>query len=326
MVILESFEVNQHHVAEVIPVLLKSGQSASREEAVEEMKDCRSISQHWCRSTVMPEYGLNQHARAEILDLVIDNLDMRELHRRVDENAWTNVVSTFRKSSVASLRSDRAERTLGHYVATELWLELGCYATTERNTRSDIKTAFLNKFLYEATATREKEKNDKWDRFLASSDEEYMIPIQLLDDIMAKRDEQHVSGELSKVEEAGTEDATSTYTDSRTSTSTDSRTSTSTGGTTSTSIDDTTSMLTDSTTSSPIDSTTSTSTNSTTSMSIDDIEKKITMEDFLDLEEFFELEEWLEDMDHNLKKKLDDDQHTSGGDLETSPTASIDRH
>ncbi|KAF2563029.1 hypothetical protein F2Q70_00016959 [Brassica cretica] len=35
------FEVNQHPVAELMPVLLKSGQSASREEAVEEMKDCR---------------------------------------------------------------------------------------------------------------------------------------------------------------------------------------------------------------------------------------------------------------------------------------------
>ncbi|KAF2584477.1 hypothetical protein F2Q70_00036159 [Brassica cretica] len=34
-----------------------SGQSASQEEAVEEMKDCRSITQHWCRSTVMPERG-----------------------------------------------------------------------------------------------------------------------------------------------------------------------------------------------------------------------------------------------------------------------------
>ena len=53
------FEVNQHPVAEVMPVLLKSGQSASREEAVEEMKDCRSMLQHWCRSTVMPEYGLS---------------------------------------------------------------------------------------------------------------------------------------------------------------------------------------------------------------------------------------------------------------------------
>ncbi|KAF3570110.1 hypothetical protein F2Q69_00058925 [Brassica cretica] len=41
-------EVNQHHVSEVMPVLLKSGQSASREEAVEEMQDCRSMKQHWC--------------------------------------------------------------------------------------------------------------------------------------------------------------------------------------------------------------------------------------------------------------------------------------
>ncbi|KAF2589765.1 hypothetical protein F2Q70_00038561 [Brassica cretica] len=40
-------------------VLLKSGQSASREKDVEEMKDCQSMKQHWCRSKVMPEYGLS---------------------------------------------------------------------------------------------------------------------------------------------------------------------------------------------------------------------------------------------------------------------------
>ncbi|KAF3573114.1 hypothetical protein F2Q69_00058964 [Brassica cretica] len=44
------------------------------------------------------------------------------------------------------------------------------------------------------------------------------------------------------------------------------------------------------------------------------------------MEDFFELEEWLEDMDQNSKQKLDEDQHTSRGDLETSPKASIDRH
>ncbi|KAF3575038.1 hypothetical protein F2Q69_00058641 [Brassica cretica] len=51
-----------------------------------------------------------------------------------------------------------------------------------------------------------------------------------------------------------------------------------------------------------------------------DLSREVTMEDFL------ELEQWLEDMDHNSKKKLDDDQHTSRGDLETSPKASMDRH
>ncbi|WZZ78325.1 hypothetical protein YC2023_098897 [Brassica napus] len=69
-------------------------------------------------------------------------------------------------------------------------------------------------------------------------------------------------------------------------------------------------------------------------MSIDDIEKEIIMEDFLDLEEFLELElekfleleEWLEDMDQNSKKKLDDDQNTSRGVLETSPKGSIGRN
>ncbi|KAF2559067.1 hypothetical protein F2Q68_00016465 [Brassica cretica] len=48
----------------------------------------------------------------------------------------------------------------------------------------DIDRAFLYKFLDDAEATREKEKNDKWGRFLASLDDEYMIPIQLLDDIV----------------------------------------------------------------------------------------------------------------------------------------------
>uniref|UniRef100_A0A0D3ATQ5 Retrotransposon gag domain-containing protein n=1 Tax=Brassica oleracea var. oleracea TaxID=109376 RepID=A0A0D3ATQ5_BRAOL len=224
----------------------------------------------------------------------------------------------------------------------------------------DIERAFLYKFLGDAEATGEKEKNDKWDRFLASLDEEYMIPIQLLDDIMPKADEQHVFGELSRVEEAGTEDTTSTSTDGRTSTSTDGttststdgptststdgrtststegttststddttststdgRTSTSTDGTTSTSTDDTTSTSIDGTTSTSIDSTTSTSTNGTTSTSIDDGKKEDTMEDFL------ELEEWLEDMDQNSEKKLDDDENTSRGDMETSPKASIGRH
>ncbi|KAF2560438.1 hypothetical protein F2Q70_00017643 [Brassica cretica] len=117
-----------------------------------------------------------------------------------------------------------------------------------------------------------------------------------------------------------TEGTTSTSTDDTTSTSTDGRTSTSTDGTTSTSTDDTTSTSIDGTTSTSIDSTTSTSTNGTTSTSIDDVKKEVTMEDFL------ELEEWLEDMDQNSEKKLDDDENTSRGHLETSPKASIGRH
>ncbi|KAF3585612.1 hypothetical protein F2Q69_00028546 [Brassica cretica] len=73
------FEVNQHPVPEVMPILLKSGQSASREEAVEEMKDCRSMKQHWCRSTVMPEYGLS---------IFYDRLKPRSNHK-LPECPWT---------------------------------------------------------------------------------------------------------------------------------------------------------------------------------------------------------------------------------------------
>uniref|UniRef100_A0A0D3D7C7 Uncharacterized protein n=1 Tax=Brassica oleracea var. oleracea TaxID=109376 RepID=A0A0D3D7C7_BRAOL len=166
---------------------------------------------------------------------------------------------------------------------------------------------------------------------------------------MVEGDEQHVSGELSRVEEADISGTTSTSIDGMTSMSTDGTTSTSTNGWTSTSIDNTTSTSSNVTTSTSIGSTTSTSTNDTTSTSIDDVEKEITMEDFLDLEEFLdledgekledldssrevtmedflELEEWLEGIDQNSEKKLDDDQHTSKRDLETSSRATIDRH
>ncbi|KAF3549414.1 hypothetical protein DY000_02007755 [Brassica cretica] len=53
---------------------------------------------------------------------------------------------------------------------------------------------------------------------------------------------------------------------------------------------------------------------------VPDVYIKITMEDFLELED----EAQPENLDQNLEKKLDNDQHTSQKDLETSPEASID--
>ncbi|KAF2550824.1 hypothetical protein F2Q68_00034604 [Brassica cretica] len=154
-------------------------------------------------------------------------------------------------------------------------------------------------------ATREKEKNDRWDRFLASLDDEYMIPVQLLNDFIAKKDEQHVSGELSRVEEAGTEDTTSKSIDI----------------TTSTSIDSTTTTSTDDKTSTSIDGSPQKSTDISSCDLVPDLDRESTMEDFLELED----EEQPENLDHNLEKKLDDCQHTSEKDLETSK-ASIDRY
>ncbi|KAF3602030.1 hypothetical protein F2Q69_00037137 [Brassica cretica] len=50
-----------------------------------------------------------------------------------------------------SLRSDRVEWTFGRYVATELWLKLGCYVVTERNFKwcggSPVKLLIVMVFL-----------------------------------------------------------------------------------------------------------------------------------------------------------------------------------
>ncbi|KAF3552766.1 hypothetical protein F2Q69_00013800 [Brassica cretica] len=123
----------------------------------------------------------------------------------------------------------------------------------------DIERAFLYKFLDDAEATREKEKNDKWDKFLASLDEEYMIPIQLLDDIIAKRDEQHGFVEPSRAAKAETSDPTSTSIDTTPATSIDTNTSMLIG----------TTKTIDTSTATPIYRTTSSLTNVTTSTSID---------------------------------------------------------
>ncbi|WZZ77817.1 hypothetical protein YC2023_098389 [Brassica napus] len=57
-----------------------------------------------------------------------------------------------------------------------------------------------------------------------------------------------------------------------------------------------------------------------------DINKEITMEDFLELEDFLEVldEAQPENLGQDSELKLDDDQHTSGKDLGSSPKASID--
>ncbi|KAF3595680.1 hypothetical protein DY000_02021459 [Brassica cretica] len=62
------------------------------------------------------------------------NREMGSLGRYVATELWFELGRYV--ANARSLRSELAERTLGRYVATELWLELGCYATTERNTCS----------------------------------------------------------------------------------------------------------------------------------------------------------------------------------------------
>ncbi|XP_033143572.1 serine-rich adhesin for platelets-like [Brassica rapa] len=117
-------------------------------------------------------------------------------------------------------------------------------------TWNDMRDAFLNKFLYDNAANLE-------------------IEMESLRRYVVEDNEQHVSRELSIVEEAGTEGTTSTSTYDTISTSTDGRTSTSSNGRTSTSTDGTISTSTDGTISTSIDRTTSISTNITTPTSTD---------------------------------------------------------
>ncbi|KAF3515976.1 hypothetical protein DY000_02060135 [Brassica cretica] len=81
------FEVNQYPVADVMPILLKSGQCASQEELVEEMKDCRSITQQWSQSTVMPERGPSIFQDQASIDvLAIASIDARSWFARESWN------------------------------------------------------------------------------------------------------------------------------------------------------------------------------------------------------------------------------------------------
>ncbi|KAF3572070.1 hypothetical protein F2Q69_00058609 [Brassica cretica] len=91
-------------------------------------------------------------------------------HRRVDENAWTNVVSTSRKSSVAtsrpsrtnarslrrslararSLSSDRAEHAFGRCVATlfELFSDVSCFLRKAFRKEESISKKYFSKKVF----------------------------------------------------------------------------------------------------------------------------------------------------------------------------------
>ncbi|KAF3594554.1 hypothetical protein DY000_02022342 [Brassica cretica] len=90
---------------------------------------------------------------------------------------------------------------------------------------------------------------------------------------------------------------------------------------TSTLIDSTTTTSTDEKTSTSIDGSPHKSTDVSSCDLVPDLDREKTMEYFLELED----EAQPENLNHNLEKKLDDYQHTSEKDLETSK-ASIDRH
>ncbi|KAF2555058.1 hypothetical protein F2Q68_00016117 [Brassica cretica] len=137
---------------------------------------------------------------------------------------------------------------------------------------------------------------------------------------MVEDDEQYGSGEPSRVEEADTRDPASQSIDITTSPLIDTNTSTSIDTisccqSTPLEIHDISICFRDS-----VDSTQKSTAVSSCDL-VPDVDKEITIEDFLELED----EAQPENVDHNLEKKLDDHQHTSEKDLETSPEACIDR-
>ncbi|KAG5400741.1 hypothetical protein IGI04_015348 [Brassica rapa subsp. trilocularis] len=100
----------------------------------------------WASSRVLGPFGPSSDS-TRLLRVFRACYGLREIaFKGFDENARTGVVLTFGKvqslhsdqtlARARSLRSDRAERALGRYVATELWPELGRYVATERSSRS----------------------------------------------------------------------------------------------------------------------------------------------------------------------------------------------
>ncbi|KAF2605457.1 hypothetical protein F2Q70_00026146 [Brassica cretica] len=83
-----------------------------------------------------------------------------------------------------------------------------------------------------------------------------------------------------------------------------------------------TSTSTDDKTSTSIDRSIQKSTDVSSCVLVPDVDWEITMGDLLELKD----EAQPENLDHNLEKKLDDYQHASEKDLETSQEASIDRY
>ncbi|KAF2549137.1 hypothetical protein F2Q70_00020884 [Brassica cretica] len=76
-----------------MPVLLRSSQSASQKEAVEEMKDCRSITQHWYMSIS------TRSSKEELLFF----LDPTRLERSIRKEKRTSSMDTTSTTSIDTI-------------------------------------------------------------------------------------------------------------------------------------------------------------------------------------------------------------------------------
>ncbi|KAF3493667.1 hypothetical protein DY000_02052827 [Brassica cretica] len=195
-----------------MPVLLKSGQSASREEAIEEMKDCRSMKSIGVEKVevlilkvdengmLRDEAGRTRNNTGQLINaegvVIPDVIDVAETNDFYLNREWYDwgSVDPFRglphedpRDLIKELEelasaSEQNEVSIDHIISNIFPYSLSGDAFSwfsQLQPRSlacweDIKTAFLNKFLFEATVTRQKEFDDMLDKMIKGQEKELM--------------------------------------------------------------------------------------------------------------------------------------------------------
>ncbi|KAG5410943.1 hypothetical protein IGI04_007262, partial [Brassica rapa subsp. trilocularis] len=248
--------VHQHPVAEVMPVLLKSGPSASREEAAEKRKPRRSMQHSARRSMEIPDRKFFSEAvatRSRRFDYMVDK--MIEDHEK-------GIITSLSQISISQIMD---------------------FAYSEQDEDIGIPTTHVKQPDIQVHHADESKQKDELNRE------------KLVNHDTVKDDEYHVSGEQSKVEEADTKDPTSASINSSNSESIDIRTSKTIevadiSDTSSSSIDTLTITSIVTPTSSSIDPDIANSTQESIDESSCDLTSDV---DKVTLKDFLELEEWL---------------------------------
>ncbi|KAF3593532.1 hypothetical protein DY000_02021705 [Brassica cretica] len=198
------FEVNRHPVSEVMLVLLKSGTYISVPGTTKKIGFLGSSKK---------ESACLCMIRKSTREVSIDTLQAAAIDRVNQKSIDSNTTPSI------DITCEKTEKVEGTAIPDN--------STVTEEDDFELKPIFI-------TLMEQR-------HFHGFPHEQAMDHIDMFEGYMVEGDEQHVSGGLSRVKKARTEDTTSTSIDTSTATSIDSTTSTSTNGTTSTSIDGTTS-------------------------------------------------------------------------------------